>query len=479
MRNVTSEQVIARMRLENPWWDSRPEISASILKYTPRPYLELFQPLVEDRSIRRAVVLLGSRRVGKTVMIHHSIQRLMNKGIDPKMIFYITVDHPLYNGLGLEELLALYNKAAGTDFTKDACYVFFDEIQYLRNWEIHLKAIVDSWESVKCIASGSAAAALRMKSSESGAGRFTDFLLPPLTFFEYLSLLDCSELVEIGHSRAEDFSTDNIERLNTLFIDYINYGGFPEVALSEEIRKDPGRYVKSDIIDKVLLRDLPGLYGIQDIQELNYLFTTLAYNTAGEVSLGELSMNSGASKNTLKRYIDYLEAAFLIRIVHRLDRNARRFKRARCFKVYLTNPSIRSALFQPVYSEDEFMGAMAETAVFSQWFHSNSTLYYSRWKSGEVDIIHLNPLQKVISAIEIKWSDRFYSNPGELRSLFSFCHENNLTSAIVTTKTKTGRIQIKSINIEFVPASLYCFGLGFNIIHSQRFQGDSNGIPIF
>ena len=52
---------------------------------------------------------------------------------------------------------------------------FFDEIQYLKNWEIHLKSLVDRNRRTKFIASGSAAAALRMKSIESGAGRFSDF----------------------------------------------------------------------------------------------------------------------------------------------------------------------------------------------------------------------------------------------------------------------------------------------------------------
>ena len=75
----------------------------------------------------------------------------------------------------------------------------------------------------------------------------------------------------------------------------------------------------------MLLRDLPSLYGIQDIQELNSLFTTLAFNSADEVSLEALSKDSGVSKNTLKKYIEYLEAAFLIRKVHRVDENARRF----------------------------------------------------------------------------------------------------------------------------------------------------------
>jgi predicted AAA+ superfamily ATPase len=81
----------------------------------------------------------------------------------------------------------------------------------------------------------------------------------------------------------------------------------------------------------VLLRDLPSLYGISDTQELNRLFTTLAYNTGNEVSIDELSKDSGVAKNTLRKYLEYLEAAFLIHRLYRIDENARRFKRAMHF----------------------------------------------------------------------------------------------------------------------------------------------------
>jgi len=55
----------------------------------------------------------------------------------------------------------------------------------------------------------------------------------------------------------------------------------PEASLSKAIQADPSRFIKN-VCRQVLLRDLPSLYGIQDIRNLNYLFTTLAYNTAGE-----------------------------------------------------------------------------------------------------------------------------------------------------------------------------------------------------
>ena len=92
--------------------------------------------------------------------------------------------------------------------------------------------------------------------------------------------------------------------LNKLFIDYINYGGYPEVVFSEEIRENPGQFIRHDIIDKVLLRDLPSLYGISDVQELNSLFTMIAYHSGAQFSYEKLSKESGVKKETLKKYIN-------------------------------------------------------------------------------------------------------------------------------------------------------------------------------
>lgn len=465
MQAISAEDIVQRIRAENPWWESPHSISPFHNEMKPRAYLKLFLPLVTSRSVRRAVVLMGPRRVGKTVMIYHSIQSLLDQGVPPQSICYFSVDHPIYNGLTLEKLLEYYRQASGIDYFKVETYVFFDEIQYLRNWETHLKSIVDTHRRIKSVASGSAAAALRLKSAESGAGRFTDFLLPPLTFYEYLLLLGKSDLVEV---ESKPFRTNDIEQLNQEFIRYLNFGGYPEVIFSSTIQADPTRFIKADIIDKVLLRDLPSLYGIDDIQQLNYLFTTLAFNSANEISLGELSQNSGVAKNTIKKYIDYLEAAFLIKVVHRVDRDARKFRRANFFKVYLTNPSMRAALFSPLQEDDAAVAPLAETSIFSQWFHSDSPLHYARWHDGEVDIVRLGARRKVFWAVEVKWSDRFCDRPNELTSLLSFCRENGLRQVLVTSKTKALSREAEGIQIEFRPASLYCFAVGYNLIKSKK-----------
>jgi hypothetical protein len=327
--------------------------------------------------------------------------------------------------------------------------------------------------------SGSAAAALRLKSQESGAGRFTEFMLPPLTFHEYLELTGMEGLVQTSDAWTH-YATPSITALNTAFVNYLNFGGYPEVAVSKEIQADPGRFVKQDIIDKVLLRDLPSLYGVQDIQELNYLFTTLAYNTAGEIRYEELSRNSGVAKNTIKRYIEYLEAAFLIKVVYRIDRSGKRFQRANFFKVYLTNPSLRSALFTPVGIDDPAMGAMTETAIFAQWFHSPSPLHYARWPKGEVDIVGLGADHRPRWAVEVKFTDRFYRSPLELTSLLAFVGQNSLEQAIVTTREAQGEHVIDGIRFRFLPASLYCYIIGRSAVEARGrgpglFRGPDEG----
>lgn len=467
MKTISQEDIIESVKNENPWWETS-QIHEQFAKYTPRPYIQLFYPLVTERSIQRAVVLMGPRRVGKTVMIHHTIQRLMDDGVNPKHICYVSTDHPLYNGIGLETFLKYFQEATGTDFRKTECYIFFDEIQYLRDWEKHLKAIVDRIPTIKCVVSGSAAAALKLKSNESGAGRFTDFLLPPLTFHEYLFLTNNKELLTQFKERIGNFLEEGIKELNKKFVEYINFGGYPEVILSDEMKHSASRYIKSDIIDKVLLRDIPQLYGIRDIQELNALFTTLAFNTAEEISLEGLSQSSGVQKNTIKRYIEYLEAAFLIKTVKRIDESGKRFQRNNRFKVYLTNPSMRSALYKPVQENEDITGHLVETAIFSQWFHSDTkNLFYANYKKKEIDLVRLDINGKVIGVIESKWSDRIVNKKNEFRHIIDFCHLHNVNMAKISTKTIVKEELIENVCIQFVPSSLYCLRVGQDIIGNK------------
>lgn len=463
MIKISPEDVDKRLSFDNPWWDDSETQDRIYGDLPKRSYFQPFLTLVKNREVRRAIILMGPRRVGKTVILHQTINQLLNEGTPGKSILFLSMETPIYTDTPLETFVRRFQERFGHPADRQLT-IFFDEIQYLRDWEIHLKSLVDSFPHIRFVVSGSAAAALRLKSRESGAGRFTEFLLPPLTFAEYLAFIGREDEL-IQNEGAATFPKD-INELNREFINYLNYGGYPEAVINKAVRDESNRFIKNDIIDKVLMRDLPQLYGIRDIQELNRLFTTLAYNTGNEVTLDELSQSSGVSKTTLSRYLEYLEAAFLIRRVHRIDQNARHFKRATSFKVYLTNPSMRAALFGYMDEDDQTMGALAETAVFAQWFHDGEAmdqLYYARWPKGEIDLVALDSgTQKPMLATEVKWSDRPAKDPKQLRHLEEFRGKHpSFRLCQVTTRTYHSAMTTASgLKIAFEPTSfcVYCIG---------------------
>lgn len=472
---IPLEEIVRSVTTENPWW-STGQIPKRFSVMARRAYFDPFKQLAFNREVNRAIILLGPRRVGKTVMTQHLVQYLVEEeGVDPQLIMYVSIDTPTYTNQSLQFFVDLHE--AHHNFSgEEQRFIIFDEIQYLADWERHLKVLVDKYPNIRFIASGSAAAALRLASTESGAGRFTEFMLPPLTFDEYLRFIGRTDLVG-GHDRGKYPESSSIAELNQEFVNYINYGGYPEAVVSEYIRNDAARFIKNDIIDKVLLRDLPQLYGITNIQELNKLFTSLAYQTGQEVSLETLAQNSGGiSKPTISKYIEYLEAAFLIFRIRRIDDNGKTFTRDRTFKVYLTNPSMRAALFSPLSEDADGFGHLVETAIVSQWFHSTSfnTLHYARWKRsgrgkteygnhGEIDLVNLEGDMTVQWFIEIKWSDSAVSRKECWQSVEEFTSKKKgIRSGVFTTKTISSYRKVGDVGVSIVPSSIYAYVVGKN-----------------
>jgi len=432
MLEIDRRAIAHRLASDNPWWRD-PDWVDPTSTWPRRAYYGALDELVRE-PIQRAIVLLGARRVGKTTLLRQLIAEAIRSG-DRGPVLFASVDAPTYSGLALDAYLDLFVEAHPHDPALPRLVVF-DEIQYLPDWERHLKLLVDRYPRTRFIASGSAGAALKRKSTESGAGRFTDFELPPLTFAEYLDFQEVTpRLIDRGAPppHVKDFA-----KLASAFVDYLNFGGYPEVVRSETIRRDLGRFVKNDIVQKVLLQDLPSLYGITNIPELNRLFTTVAYNSGQLVSLEDLSKNAGVAKATIARYLEYLEAAFLIVRMRRVDQTARRLKRERNFKVFLTNPSMRAALFGPLGADDPAMGALVETAIVTQYLHAPvfEDLCFARWPKGEIDVVRLDPArQQPMWALDVKWSDSAHQSQNSWSTLRSFASQHSLDTVFMTSRT--------------------------------------------
>ena len=465
MLQISRDDIDARLALDNPWWEAGTAEGLPTANLPKRIYFEGFQRLALNFKVRRAAILLGPRRVGKTVMVRQLAAQALNEGMPGENILYASIDTPLYSNLPLSFFVDAVPPAA----RGEQCLIMFDEIQYLRDWQVHLKDLVDAYPNVRFVASGSAAAALKLRSQESGAGRFSDFILPPLTFSEYVDFSGNGSLVTPPSREGLFHECEDMPTLNKLFINYLNFGGYPEAVFNEEVRNNPDRFIRSDIVEKVLLNDLPSLYGINNIQELKKLFMFLAYNAGHEANYEGISQESGISKSIVKKYIEYLENAFLVIKLPTVNDTCRSMQRERNFKVYLSNPSMRAALFSAAKAEDTtLIGHLAESAVFSQWQHSLSfsNLRYARWRGGEVDVVYLeNGRQKPLWAGEIKWSDSVGSKPEiELKNMrYLLSKQPKLKNLFFTSKSiARNDLMIDGISVPVIPTALYCCTVGQN-----------------
>lgn len=446
-----------RIAYDNPWW-SLGKINDTYARVHPRRLLESVYAQLTDWELRRALILLGPRRVGKTWLMQHVVGRLLAERFVPAhAIVFISIDVPVYHGSGLEELLLAAARSSGVDPHREKMVVLFDKIQYLKDWEIHLKTLAEAYPNIRFMASGSAATALSHGSQESGAGRFSDILLGPLTFDEFLELTG-----ESGNFEGR------LERLNNLFLEYVNFGGYPELVMNRTVQSNPVQFIQRDIVDKVLLRDLPSLYHIEDVRELQSFFSYLAFHSGMIQSWETLAQGAGLRKQQITAFMRYLEEAFLISRLDRVDISAVKLQRATQFKVYLTNTSLRASMFQPVRSSDDaYLGYAVETAISAQLGvgPSRAEWRYANWKTGrgqgEVDFVHIHPgTQRPDIALEVKWSDGPFDHPAELRAAISFCERNAIDRLWVTTRTQQGVKHVGQIEVVYTPSALFARALG-------------------
>src|SRR5690606_30862210 len=106
---------------------------------------------------------------------------------------------------------------------------------------------------------------------------------------------------------------------------------------------------------------------------------------------------------------------------------------------------------------------IVETAVLSQWMHREKLdLTYARWKNdGEVDLVLVDDKKfKPVWGVEIKWSNRYFDKPQELKSLIQFCKSNSFDKSLVTSIDQLGVKTIENISLSFLPASIYCYNIG-------------------
>jgi len=122
----------------NPWWKD-PHFQFHESKFKPR---FIWRKIEEWRDKKFIFSLSGLRRLGKTTVFRQFIQKLLNEGKEPRNIFFYEFSESDNN---LRRVLEDYfDKLLNVkNLYNIECYIFLDELQYVKKWQVDLKFYYD------------------------------------------------------------------------------------------------------------------------------------------------------------------------------------------------------------------------------------------------------------------------------------------------------------------------------------------------
>ncbi|MGE5343869.1 MAG: ATP-binding protein [Candidatus Omnitrophota bacterium] len=274
----------------NPWWEGSSEPENLI----ERPFiLNKMEKFFDSKSI---VFLTGIRRIGKTTLMKLFIHHLIAKGIDPKYIFYVSLDDYVLDDKSIIDIIDDYRKIHKIP-VEEKIFLFLDEVTHKEKFHQQLKNLYDR-QNVKIYASSSSSSLLKDKKAYL-TGREFIIEVMPLDFYEYL-----------------DFKKITVKKrdhqlLETYFLDFLRSGGIPEYVLLKQ------REYLQNLIDDIIYKDIIAHHQIRNDKVVKDLFKILMGNVGGTVSVYKISNTLKTSSETISRYLQLLEEVYLIYLVPR------------------------------------------------------------------------------------------------------------------------------------------------------------------
>ncbi len=455
----------------NLWWAGK-EFSTQEFR---RLAFDACRSYLEDKTFKRAILLSGPRRVGKTTILLQIAKALILSGHNPKSIFYVSLDHPLLKLFSMRKILALYSESIHPQGRE--AFLLFDEVQYAKGWETEIKLLIDHQPNYHILATGSASVVHRERLAESGVGRWITVPIPTLSFFEFVHIRG-EHLPKISHNlRPTDLFattqpelTDLAVRFRELLLSFQQYllvGGFPETAIQKNISLCQ-RLLREDVVERVLKRDMTALFGVRNVNELEKLFIYLCIHSGGIIAHKTCADALGTSPITVANHLTLLEQANLIYRVTPAEVSGKKILRTRN-KYYLVDAALRNAVLlrgEEILTNPDEMGIIAETTVlrhlYAYYYLDVPEIVYWRdpVSQKEVDIIVRSP--KYVFPFEVKY--REHPELGEKSGLVAFCRLEHIQRAYLVTKHDTdfGVVQIEGLPTQFlkVPAHILCYLLG-------------------
>ncbi|WP_290660498.1 ATP-binding protein [Ignavibacterium sp.] len=337
------------------------------------------QPIIESKLFKgKIIIIYGARQVGKTTLIKSIQKNFLDKTL------YLNCDEP-----DIREILTDATSTKLKSIIGNKQLILIDEAQRVKNIGLTLKLFSDEIKNVQVIATGSSSFELSNIINEPLTGRKYVFILTPVSLKELSTSLSLIEL-------------------NRLLEERIIYGMYPEIISKPDEKKT----LIKEITRSYLFKDILSFEGIRKPEQIEKLLMLLAAQIGNEVSYNELANTLNLDKDTVSKYIDILEKAFIIFRLNPFSRNLRT-EITKMRKIYFYDTGIRNALISNFNLLDKRpdKGALWENFLISERLKlnliNNADVKSYFWRtSQQQEIDYIEEIEGKLSAYEFTFSDK-------------------------------------------------------------------------
>lgn len=403
----------------------------------PKNQVELFKRrefyTVERRlnNVDMAELVIGARRVGKSVMMYQLIQSLIEKKVRPERILFIQGDNPILREIKTEkstlsEIFDIYQKyVLKEEFSasSDRVYVFIDEAQNLADWQLEIKTQIDLKYNVKFFVTGSSSTELRRGSQSPLVGRINIEVLPPFTFLDYIRFrhnqIQASEisqdLLDTSNAFRKAFVSGDQEeifqccktiqeqaskyQIRAMLNRYLVEGGFPHTLNNRKEHRN--RYLR-DLLAMTLSKDILIRTNIREPLAFERLMVNICLSVGNRVSFKALAEKIGVDERSIVKYVDYYSESHWISVSTPYSFTDRQRTVRNENKVYVLDTGVINVLNfkeskDEILEDRQYRGRLIENVLYnhllllrypiSGTFQNQLSFWIEKEKGWEIDYI--------------------------------------------------------------------------------------------
>src|SRR3989338_2062201 len=245
---------------------NREEIKEYILDFQKKELPELVERELKIDVPKKIITIIGPRRAGKTFLMYQKIKELIDSGVKKESILYLNFEDPRLIEVNFKEIREILKShwELYPDSTQKNLYIFIDEPQNIKNWEIAVRSLHD--EGFTIFLSGSSSKLLSKEIATSLRGRTILYILLPFSFREFLQIKDLKFNMKLLGSKEKSISLNFLN-------EYLEFGAFPEV-IQEKSSENKIR-IMQEYFDLIVYRDIVERYKIKNTMLVKWLIKSL------------------------------------------------------------------------------------------------------------------------------------------------------------------------------------------------------------